>query len=79
MAAWIDWGFMNTGNRPVLNNPPTSRQALSDTSETEIFAMRRRAWHEQGIVAIRLDDLADGSWLRAALKDFAIKAFGERQ
>ena len=78
MAVWIDWGFMNTGNRQSLNKPATSRQARSNTNEAELFAMRRRAWLEQGVVVVRLDELATDSWLFAALQNFAVKTFGER-
>lgn len=69
---------MNTGNRPVLNKPSTSRQARSSANEAELFAMRRRAWLEQGVVVIRLNDLSADSWLFAALQGFAVKTFGER-
>ena len=34
---------MSAGNRPSLNKPATSRQARSNTNDSELFAMRRRA------------------------------------
>jgi hypothetical protein len=40
-------------------------------------AMRRRVWREQGVVALRLEDITD-PWLRQALTTEATRRWGSR-
>jgi hypothetical protein len=40
-------------------------------------SMRRRAWHEQGIAALPIDDIAD-PWLRQAVTNEATRRWGQR-
>ena len=49
----------------------------SPPSPAELEAMRRRVWREQGVVALRLDDIAD-PWLRQALTNEATRRWGPR-
>jgi hypothetical protein len=40
-------------------------------------AMRRRAWHEHGVVALPVEDIAD-PWLRQAVANEAARRWGPR-
>ena len=44
-------------------------------TEDELFAMRRAAWRQQGIVVIRLADVGD-EWTRRALVNEATRLYG---
>ena len=46
------------------------------TSETELFAMRRRAWREQGIVIISVCGV-ENPWLRQAIVNEAKRLYGD--
>ena len=46
------------------------------TTETELYAMRRRAWREQGIVTLSIDAI-DDPWLRQAIINEAKRLYGE--
>ncbi len=47
------------------------------TSTVELDAMRRRAWREQGVVALKPDDITD-EWLRQAVVNEAVRKWGKR-
>jgi hypothetical protein len=47
-------------------------------TEDELFAMRRAAWRQQGIVVIRLADVRD-EWTRQALVNEATRLYGRRE
>jgi len=59
--------------------PPRSCLDLARTPTTpvEIDTMRRRAWHEQGVASISIDDVTD-PWLRQAITNEAIRRWGRR-
>ena len=59
--------------------PPRSCLDLARTPTTpvEIDTMRRRAWHEQGVASIPIDDVTD-PWLRQAITNEAIRRWGRR-
>lgn len=46
------------------------------TSEAELFAMRRRAWREQGIVILAVHNV-DDPWLRQAIANEAERLYGD--
>ncbi len=46
------------------------------TSDGELYAMRRRAWREQGIVTLSIDAI-DDPWLRQAIINEAKRLYGE--
>ena len=46
------------------------------TSEAELFAMRRRAWREQGIAILSIDNITD-PWLRQAITNEANRLYGD--
>jgi hypothetical protein len=47
-------------------------------TEDELFAMRRAAWRQQGIVVIRLADVRD-EIIRQALVNEATRLYGRRE
>jgi hypothetical protein len=53
----------------VVPSPPTSPEGLE--------ALRQRAWTEQNIVVLNLDEVAD-DWLRQALRNEATRRWGRR-
>ncbi len=59
--------------------PPRSCLDLSrsPTTTLEIDTMRRRAWHEQGVASIPIDDVTD-PWLRQAITNEATRRWGRR-
>jgi hypothetical protein len=52
-------------------------RASSPTNVLELDALRRRVWHEQGVVSIGIDDITD-PWLRQSLINEATKRWGHR-
>ena len=44
----------------------------------ELLAMRKAAWHRQGIVVLRPEDIAD-DWVRQALVNEATRLYGRRR
>ncbi len=46
------------------------------TSEAELFALRRRAWREQGIVILSVHSI-DDPWLRQAIINEATRLYGD--
>lgn len=61
---------------PSFPRSPLGREP-SPASAADIEAMRRRVWREQGVVALRLDDITD-PWLRQALTNEAMRRWGPR-
>lgn len=59
--------------------PPRSclDRARSTTSTSEMDAMRRRAWREQGVASLAIEDITD-PWLRQALINEATRRWGPR-
>lgn len=49
---------------------------IPSTSEAELFAMRRRAWREQGVVILSVRNV-DDPWLRQAITNEAERLFGD--
>ena len=47
-------------------------------TEDELFAMRRAAWRQQGIVVIRPADVRD-DWMRQSLVNEATRLYGRRE
>jgi hypothetical protein len=47
------------------------------TSSEELAQMRRRAWHHQGVVMLRPEDVLD-AWARQAIINEAIRLYGKR-
>ena len=48
------------------------------TNDDELFAMRRAAWRKQGIVVLRIDDVAD-EIIRQAVVNEATRLYGQRE
>jgi hypothetical protein len=65
-----------------MNAPFTPQCALgrlvpnAATTEAELFAMRRRAWHEHGLVVLCVRDIED-PWLRQAILNQAKRLYGD--
>jgi hypothetical protein len=65
-----------------MNAPFTLQCALGRlvpnpaTSEAELFAMRRRAWREHGLVVLSLPGI-DDPWLRQVITTEAQRLYGE--
>jgi hypothetical protein len=65
-----------------MNAPLSPRCALGRlvptpaTSEAEMFAMRRRAWREQGVVILAVHGIGD-PWLRQAIINEAKRLYGD--
>ena len=61
--------------------PPPPRSCLdmarSPTTAPEMDALRRRAWHEHGVAALPVEDIAD-LWLRQAVINEAARRWGPR-
>lgn len=52
-------------------------QPETPAGEDHLRAMRAAAWHRQGIVTLRPDEITD-EWLRQALVNEAERRFGRR-
>jgi hypothetical protein len=65
-----------------MNAPSRPRCALgrlvptAATSEAELYAMRRRAWREQGLIILSVR-CVDDPWLRQAVINEAKRLYGE--
>ena len=65
-----------------MNAPFPPRCALGrlvpipTTTEAELYAMRRRAWREQGIVTLSIEAIGD-PWLRQAIINEAKRLYGD--
>jgi hypothetical protein len=44
----------------------------------ELLAMRKAAWHRQGVIVLRPEDVQD-EWIRQALVSEAARLFGRRR
>lgn len=64
---------------PGAPQPPRSclDRTRSSTAAPEMDVMRRRAWHEQGIAALSVNDITD-AWLRQAVTNEATRRWGPR-
>ncbi|GGG46350.1 hypothetical protein GCM10010964_37160 [Caldovatus sediminis] len=67
---------MRLPGAPSLPRCPLGREP-SPTNAADLEAMRRRVWREQGVVALRLEDITD-PWLRQALTNEATRRWGPR-
>jgi hypothetical protein len=52
-------------------------QARTAPSDDDMFAMRRAAWRQQGVVMLRPEDVRD-DWIRQALINEANRLYGRR-
>jgi hypothetical protein len=60
--------------------PPWSsldRGQRGATTPDEMEALRRRAWHEQGVASLPIQDITD-PWLRQAVINEATRRWGPR-
>ena len=54
--------------------------AVTPASAEQLDAMRRAAWHRQGVVVLRPEELEAGHpWLAQAARSWALEHFGPRQ
>ena len=53
-------------------------QPRTATTGEELLAMRRAAWHRQGVVVLRPEDVRD-DWIRQALVNEATRLYGRRR
>lgn len=67
---------MRLPGAPAFPRSPLGREP-SSANAADLEAMRRRVWREQGVVALRLDDITD-PWLRQALTNEAMRRWGPR-
>lgn len=67
---------MSLPGAPSMPRSPLGR-TTSSTTASELEAMRARAWHEHGVAALVIADLAD-AWLRQALINEATRRWGPR-
>lgn len=49
----------------------------SSTSPEGLEALRQRAWSEQGVVVLNIEEIAD-DWLRQAVRNEATRRWGRR-
>jgi hypothetical protein len=63
------------GYQPSRRLPDRAR---SPTPDAELDALQRRAWQEQGVAMLRVDDIAD-PLLRQAIINEAARRWGRRQ
>jgi len=66
-------------NRPEVSIRSSLANSVMSgpTSTGELDVMRRRTWREQGVVALRPEDITD-EWLRQAVVNEAVKRWGRR-
>ena len=67
---------MKLPGAPSFPRSPLGREP-SPANAADLEAMRRRVWREQGVVALRLEDITD-PWLRQALTNEATRRWGPR-
>ncbi len=68
---------MRLPGSPALPRCPLGRHP-SPATPADIEAMRRRVWREQGVIALRIEDVTD-PWLRQAIQNEAVRRWGPRQ
>jgi hypothetical protein len=54
------------------------RQPQQPASKEELESMRKKAWHEQGLILIRPGEILD-DWLRQGVINLANRLFGKRR
>jgi len=64
---------------PVAPHPPRSAldRGHSPTASIQMETLRRRVWHEQGVVTLSIDEVGD-PWLREAITNEAVRRWGQR-
>ncbi len=67
---------MRLPGSPSFPRSPLGREP-SPANAADLEAMRLRVWREQGVVALRLEDITD-PWLRQALINEATRRWGPR-
>ena len=73
----IHKGAMFNGHRPNPNiTNPIWKLYLSPTPDDEIKSKIGIAFRNNGIILLKLDEISD-EWLRAKLKDYMVKLYGE--
>jgi len=68
---------MSLPGAPTLARCPLGR-LRSPTTETELHALRAAAWHQHGVAALAVDEIAD-PWLRQAITNEANRCWGRRE
>jgi hypothetical protein len=74
---------MTLFNHPRLSGGPLDprssldRGMRSQTSDTELAALRAAAWHRHGVAALAIHDITD-PWLRQAVINEATRRWGPR-
>lgn len=65
---------------PDAPRPPRSclDLARSPSTAVDLDAMRAAAWHQHGVAALSVEDIAD-PWLRQAVINEASRRWGRRQ
>jgi hypothetical protein len=64
----------------TLRSSLAGRVAVEPTDPTQLDAMRRAAWHDQGVVMFRPDDIETRHpWLAQAVRNWATEQFGTRR
>jgi hypothetical protein len=64
----------------ALRSSLAGRVAVGPADPTQLDAMRRAAWRDQGVVMFRPDDIEPRHpWLAQAARNWAIEQFGTRR
>ena len=58
-------------------SPIGTRVGRSTSTDEDLLDMRRAAWHHQGVVVLRPEDVRD-DWTRQALVNEANRLYGRR-
>ena len=71
------------GSQGIPGGPLPLRSSLdrgtsSATTASEMEALRRHVWQQQGVVSLHLEDITD-PWLRQAIQNEAVRRWGPRQ
>lgn len=53
-------------------------QPQASADDDQLRAMRRAAWHQQGVAVLRLEDIHD-DWTRQVIVNAATKLYGKRK
>jgi len=75
--------LLRQGSQGIPGGPLPLRSSLdrgtsSATTASEMEALRRRVWQQQGVVSLHLADITD-PWLRQAIQNEAVRRWGPRQ
>lgn len=68
---------MTLPGSPSLPRSCLHQQTRSATTSSEMDVLRRRAWHEQGVASLAIQDITD-PWLRQAVINEATRRWGPR-